>query len=170
MYIGELMKEIPIKSHHIKKAKKLAEDLGTLNNSITSGQGNLAGFVGEVVVAEILEAKHTNTYDSDLTWFNNITIDVKTKRTAVTPKDYYECSIAAYNTRQKCDLYAFCRVNANMDTLWFLGMIPKETYFKNARFLKKGDVDGDNNFVVKADCYNMEIKDIWEEFNKLIGL
>ena len=164
------MKEIPIKQYHIKKAKKLAEELGKLNNSITGGEGNLAGFVGEVVIAEIIEAEHNNTYDSDLTWFDNITIDVKTKRTTVAPKDYYECSIAAYNTKQKCDLYAFCRVNANLDTLWFLGMIPKETYFKKARFLKKGQVDGDNNFVVKADCYNMEIKDIWEEFKKLINL
>ena len=102
-------------------AKKLADELGELNNSITGGQGNLAGFVGEVVVAEIIEAEHNNTYDSDLTWFDNITIDVKTKRTTVAPKDYYECSIAAYNTKQKCDLYAFCRVNANLDTLWFLG-------------------------------------------------
>lgn len=163
------MKRITITQNHIQKAKTLANELGTLRNSITAGDGNLAGFVGEVVMAEVLDARHANTYDSDLLW-NDITIDVKTKRTTVAPKDYYECSIAAYNTKQNCDLYAFCRVNANMDTLWFLGMIPKETYFQKARFLKKGQVDGDNNFVVKADCYNMEIKDIWEEFKKLINL
>jgi len=163
------MKEIQILPHHIQKAKTLANELGTLRNSITAGDGNLAGFVGEVVMAEVLDACHSNTYDSDLLW-NDISIDVKTKRTTVAPKDYYECSIAAYNTKQKCDLYAFCRVNANMDTLWFLGMIPKETYFQKARFLKKGQVDGDNNFVVKADCYNMEIKDIWKEFKKLIDI
>ena len=164
------MKKIKIKQHHIDKAKLLAKELGTLNNSITRGEGNLAGFIGEVVVCEILEAEHNNTYDSDLTWIDGITIDVKTKRTTVEPKDYYECSIAAYNTKQNCDLYAFCRVSSNMDTLWFLGMIPKETYFKQSRFLKKGQVDGDNNFIVKADCYNMEIKDIWNSFQKLIGL
>lgn len=163
------MKRITITQNHIQKAKTLANELGTLRNSITAGDGNLAGFVGEVVMAEVLDARHANTYDSDLLW-NDISIDVKTKRTTVAPKDYYECSIAAYNTKQNCDLYAFCRVNANMDTLWFLGMIPKETYFQKARFLKKGQVDGDNNFVVRADCYNMEIKDIWEEFKKLINL
>lgn len=164
------MKKIKIKQHHIDKAKNLSNNLGILKNSITSGEGNIAGFIGEVVVAEFLEAEHNNTYDSDLTWLGNITIDVKTKRTTVEPKDYYECSIAAYNTKQNCDLYAFCRVNSELDTLWFLGMIPKETYFKNARFLKKGQLDGDNGFIVKADCYNMEIKYIWYELEKLIGL
>lgn len=163
------MKTIKIEQYHIDKAKALANDLGTLRNSITAGEGNLAGFLGEVIVAEIIDAEHNNTYDSDLTWFNNITVDVKTKRTTVEPKDYYECSIAAYNTTQQCDLYAFCRVSKDLSTLWFLGMIPKQTYFQNAKFLRKGQVDGDNGFVVKADCYNMSIKNIWEEFQKLLS-
>lgn len=162
------MIEVEVKPHHIEKAKVLAEEMGTLRNSITSGQGNLAGFIGEVILAEMLEAKQANTYDSDLMLDNGKTIDVKTKRTRCKPLGYYECSIAAYNTKQKCDFYAFCRVNNEMTKLWFLGMVDKGRYFEMSRFLKKGARDGDNGFVVKADCYNITIKDLWREFKALL--
>ena len=33
----------------------------------------------------------------------------------------------------------------------------KSDYFDDAKFLKKGQVDPDNNFKVKADCYNLPI-------------
>lgn len=161
------MKSIPIQQHHIDKASTLSKELGALKHSITDGDGNMAGFLGEVIVAEFLDAQHHNTYDYDLIW-GEARIDVKTKRTGVPPKDYYECSVAAYNTTQLCDMYAFCRISNDMRTLWFLGLIPKYTYFENARFLKKGQKDGDNNFTVKADCYNMSIRDIWYYFTELI--
>lgn len=162
------MIEVAIQPYHIEKAKRLADEMGTLNNSITSGEGNLAGFLGEVILAELLEAQHANTYDSDLRLDNGKTIDVKTKRTRCKPLDHYECSVAAYNTKQRCDFYAFCRVNNEMDTLWFLGMIEKNRYFEMSRFLKKGTRDGDNGFIVKADCYNITIKALWEEFKALL--
>jgi hypothetical protein len=38
----------------------------------------------------------------------------------------------------------------------------REEYFDTARFLKKGEKDGDNGFVVKADCYNVPIKDLYD--------
>ncbi len=38
--------------------------------------------------------------------------------------------------------------------------MPKKDYFKQATFLKKGDPNGDNGFIVKADCYNMIIRDL----------
>jgi hypothetical protein len=31
---------------------------------------------------------------------------------------------------------------------------------EQARFLKKGDLDGSNKFTVKADCWNMFYKDL----------
>ena len=162
------MIEVKIEQRHIDKAKELAKEMGTLRNSITSGQGNLAGFIGEVVLAEVLDAKQANTYDSDLLFDDGKTIDVKTKRTRCKPLDYYECSIAAYNTKQRCNYYAFCRVNNDMDTLWFLGLVEKGRYFEMSRYLKKGAQDGDNGFVVKADCYNITIKDLWKEFKALL--
>jgi len=84
-------------------------------------------------------------------------IDVKTKQTTVAPLPHYECSVAAFNTRQKCDAYAFVRVLKDLSVGWFLGVSEKDQYFNTATFMKKGDIDPSNNFTVRADCYNLRI-------------
>jgi hypothetical protein len=43
---------------------------------------------------------------------------------------------------------------------WVLGWYDKDAYFKNARKLTKGDFDGDNGFIVKADCHNLQISQL----------
>ena len=101
--------------------------------------------------------------DYDLVLDDGTTVEVKTKKTTVKPKDYYECSVAKYNTKQKCDYYAFVRVLDTKENGWFLGVMPKEKYFINAKFLKAGTRDGDNGFLVKADCYNLAISQLQEK-------
>ena len=91
------MRHIKITNKHIKLAEKMSKSMGTLNNSITKGQGNIVGFLGEIIVAEYLDIILDNTYDYDLI-YKNKKIDVKSKRVTTPPKDYYECSIAALNT------------------------------------------------------------------------
>jgi len=44
--------------------------------------------------------------------------------------------------------------------------MPKKKYFKNARFLKKGTTDGDNGFLVRADCYNVPISGLQKQIGK----
>jgi len=151
----------------LSRATKKAEEMGKLNNSITSGQGNIAGFVGEEIARQILGGTERNTYDYDLVTANGLTVDVKTKRTTVAPKDYYECSVAAFNTKQKCDYYAFVRVHNDLKSAWFLGIYPKAKYFEDAAFLRKGDVDPSNNFTVKADCYNLPINRLMESVHEV---
>ena len=141
------------------KARELAKEMGHIRNSITKGKGNFAGFLAEVVVAELLGVTRSPTKDYDLTLNDGRTVDVKTKRTTVVPKPYYDCSIAATSTHQGCDLYIFTRYMEG-GALYVLGDCSKEDYFKRARFLKKGDKDGDNGFVVKADCYNLPIAEL----------
>jgi hypothetical protein len=142
----------------------MASDLGLLRNSITKGSGNIAGFLGEIVVGDHIKAEQANTYDYDLILPPSVSVDVKTKRTGVCPKEYYDCSVAAYNTSQACDYYAFTRVLNDYSKLWFIGLIPKLKYYEMARHLRKGERDGDNGFIVKADCYNLTIKEIWEYY------
>jgi hypothetical protein len=38
--------------------------------------------------------------------------------------------------------------------------MPKEEYFEKAKFMKKGQYDPDNNYEVRADCYNLYIEDL----------
>lgn len=141
-------------------AEKKSEEMGTLNNSITGGEGNVAAFIGEYAVKKVYGGKIVNTYDYDILLDDGTRIEVKTKRTTVPPKPFYECSIAEYNTRQKCDFYAFTRVDMEQKIVYVLGCYKKESYLSEARYLKKGMVDGTNNFKVKADCWNMEIRNL----------
>jgi hypothetical protein len=46
----------------------------------------------------------------------------------------------------------------------------KKNFFKRAKFLQKGQVDGDNRFKVKSDCYNVKISELQTAKSKrLIG-
>tara|TARA_R100000935_G_scaffold28738_1_gene49141 strand:- start:6 stop:482 length:477 start_codon:yes stop_codon:yes gene_type:complete len=156
------MKQITISQGMIDAARKKSNDMGLLKNSITGGGGNVAGFLGEDCARIILGGKEANTYDYDLKLEDGRTVDVKTKRTTVPPKRYYECSVAEFNTRQKCDYYAFVRVHNDLHTAWFLGVYPKDKYYDDATYLRKGEVDPSNNFTVKSNCYNMAISALEE--------
>ena len=167
------MIEVEITDNMKKRAWKRAREMGELNNSITKGDGNIAGFLGEEVANEVLHGIISNTYDYDIiTGLGNgevheqgqlTTWDVKTKRCTSPPKGFYECSIAEYNTKQKCDCYVFVRIEnikGRWGRAWVLGWMDKSEYLKKAVRLKKGDIDDSNGFVVKANCYNMKIKDL----------
>lgn len=154
------MIEVPINDMMILAARDKAVEMGKLRNSITSGEGNIAGFVGEMIAQMVLGGEITNTYDYDLVLPEGVKVDVKTKRTSVPPLPNYDCSVAAYNTKQKCDYYCFVRVHNTFARGWFLGVYPKDKYFEDARYLKAGEVDPANNFTVKANCYNMAIQDL----------
>tara|TARA_R100000687_G_C6386637_1_gene135278 strand:+ start:165 stop:659 length:495 start_codon:yes stop_codon:yes gene_type:complete len=150
------MKLINITDKDIKEAKLLANSMGKLRNSITKGQGNVHGFLGEIITSKFLKSKLSNTYDYDII-HNNLKIDVKTKRVTTPPRDYYECSVASLNTKQLCDIYVFTRVLKDMTKGWLLGYINKKDYFDKAVLLKRGDIDPSNNWKVKTDCYNLPI-------------
>ena len=59
------------------RARKKAIDMGRIANSITNGGGNLAGFIGEIVVTDYIKAKEQNTYDYDIVDKVGNKIDVK---------------------------------------------------------------------------------------------
>jgi len=168
------MIEIKITEQMKQRAWRKARSMGKLKNSITSGEGNIAGFLGEEVANEIINGIVSNTYDYDIlyeTASSKIKYDVKTKRCTSEPKPFYECSVAAYNTKQECDRYAFVRVeykNGKWGRAWLLGWLAKEDYFRNAHELRKGQVDPSNGFRVKANCYNVAISDL-KKFRKKKG-
>ena len=160
------MVEVPITAQMIKNATEKATELGELNNSITKGDGNFAGFLGEEIALKIIGGRLENTSHYDLIDDKGQTWDVKTKRCTSAPKGYYECSVADYNTIQKCDNYAFVRIEFKNDRptrAWFLGGYIKKNYYRDARFLRAGDYDPDNNYTVKADCYNLPINKLYQK-------
>jgi len=111
-------------------------------------------------VNNYINAKEQNTYDYDIVDLVGNKIDVKTKRCNSEPKPHYDCSIAAHGTKQKCDMYVFVRVLNNFSKGWILGKITKDDYFSKAKYHKKGDLDDDNKFRYKTNCYNVKISDL----------
>lgn len=154
------MQEVVITDEMLVEARAKSVEMGRLNNSITRGSGNLAGFIGEEIAAYVLNGTSQNTYDYDLVLPDGSKIDVKTKRTSVKPLPHYECSVAKLNTKQDCDYYAFVRVMNDLSVGWFLGVYPKEKYYEDAVFLNKGDKDPSNGYTVKSSCYNLPISSL----------
>ena len=100
------MMEIVITNNMRNKAHKKAKEMGVLYKSITRGKGNVFGFLGEEIARKVLGGEENNTRDYDLI-ISNKKIDVKTKKTSVTPKSNYECSVADVTRKQDCDYFAF---------------------------------------------------------------
>ena len=150
------MIEVEITADMLLKARVKTSDMGRIHGSITRGRGTLAGFIGEAIAQQVLGAEETNTFQYDLTLPNGKTVDVKTKRTSVKPKPYYECSVS--ETRpQECDYYAFVRVKDDLTIGWYLGNKSSKEYLDKADRLEKGERYGDNNFLCRASCFNMAI-------------
>jgi hypothetical protein len=157
------MLKVEITDRMKKVAKEKAEEMGELKNSILKGQGNVTGFLGEEIIKSFLSARSSNTKDYDIS-YKKKKYDIKTKLTSKEPLPEYDCSIAAYNTVQKCDGYIFVRIQKdkedNLICGWILGWMDKEAYFQNAEYWPKGKIDPSNGYRVKASCYNIKIKDL----------
>ena len=156
------MIEVNVTNDMFVKAREKAIEVGRLNNSILNGGGNLAGFIGEQIVLQVLGGDWLNTYEYDLI-IDGHKVDVKTKQTSVVPLPHYECSITEYNAKQDCDYYAFTRVKKDFSVGWYLGAMKKADYFYEAKYLKKGEVDPSNNYTVRATCYNLAIDKLKEK-------
>jgi hypothetical protein len=151
--------EVPVKTEWFTQARKESVAMGRLRESITSGAGNVAGFLGEIVVQSVIGGERKNTFDYDLIKPPHL-IDIKTKRCTSAPQPHYACSIAAYNPNQRCTTYVFTRVlETNYKTCWILGYIDKDEYFKVATLCRKGEVDPTDTrgWRFKADCFNLPI-------------
>lgn len=156
------MIEVVPTREQIIEARREAGNLGPIAGSILGGQGNVIGFLGEIIVRDLTGYKQVNTADYDLFMEQGgRRIDVKTKRCKSQPQPYYDCSVAAHGTKQDCDDYVFVRVHNNLSRAWILGTIPKVEYFNRAKRYQKGDLDESNGYVVKADCYNLKISELW---------
>lgn len=161
-----MIKVVPTEDQ-IKRAKELFE-FKALNNSITKGDGNIAGALGEVIVCDHYKATHQNTYDYDLIIQSKdgepFSVDVKTKRISpnITPQPTWFASVAAYNIKQRCDYYCFVGLATDFSMAYIYGFIQKDNFYKQSYFGKKGELDpyGNGTWTFRADCYNLFIKDL----------
>ena len=175
---------IPHTQEMIDTAFRKAAKLGALNNSITQGQGNAAGYLGEEAVASYLAAKIVSSeegiqkYNHDLLLYDmqcpeGIRAEVKTKRRTVEPQEHYEVSVAQTSLHQKPDIYIFVSLQfktklnlksgvkyKDLQNIWLVGQKAPKEFLNHAHSRKwnKGEVDQSNNFVTKTPMHNLAIK------------
>lgn len=163
------MIEVPITEAMRKVAKKKAEALGKLKNSIKKGEGNITGFLGEMAANKILKGRIVSgtSFDFDITTKDEKTWEVKTKSRSVAPRPDYNATVCAKNTKQKCDNYVFVSLcpMENPTKAYIMGWIDKDSFYKKSFYLKKGQYDPGTPWPAKEDCYNMK----YSELNKFDG-
>ena len=146
----------------ILKAKRLY-DFKKLCNSITEGQSQIYGALGEVMVMNFFKLYYENveyvgSYDFDIK-INGKKIDVKTIKTDKEPSKDFNANISAFNITQKTDFYLWCSVAENMKYGYIIGYLEKDEFYKIAQIKKKGEIDW-GNWMFKSDTYTTQIKNI----------
>lgn len=155
--------EVLVTPNQYDRAEKRAKELGILKNSITRGQSNGWGMLGEEVIRDLLQCTDSDDiYNYDLKTPSGMKLEIKTKKTSMKkrPQGHFECSVCNHNSRQKCDAYVFVRVSTEIPKAWICGYKTKEKFMKEARYFKKGDTDPSNGYKVHASCYNMNISEL----------
>lgn len=152
------MIEFSVSEKVLKKAEEKAYDMGTFRGSILNGKGNVSGFIGEIILADILNAEIQNTFDYDLVMQDGSKIDVKTQTVKSVPRPYYECNVNEHSIKQRCDYYAFTRLHSNLSKGWYLGKISKGKFLDVAKYCKAGSASA--NFIFKLNCYTIPIKEL----------
>jgi len=169
------MTKLPFKPWMIEEAREKAQSLGSINNSITKGGGNIAGYLAEIALNEYIKGENLSCskgrlkYDFDLLKGQN-KIEVKTKRRTVDPEPHYEVSIATTSEHQRPDFYAFISITFakkrgkgksatyhGLKNIWLCGFLSREEFFSKAKFIRKGELDPSNGFICHQDMYNLPI-------------
>lgn len=142
-------------------AKEQALALGKLPGSMTHGERNEHGLLGEILVCNYMGAKieHTNHYDMVK---NGHRIEVKTKCCAFKPELDYEVDVIARINEPQCDYYAFVRMLTDKSKAWFLGGISKEAFYKQSIFRAKGERNPDrpDGWKQHIDSYCLKIREL----------
>jgi hypothetical protein len=160
------MKKIYITPEQIEEAKDLY-NFKCLKNSITNGESQLHGALGELIAMQVLDLRDNHVdyvghYDYDLIC-NGKKIDVKTIKSNHEPKDDYNANISAFNHTQQTDYYLWCYVSLDMTYGYVIGYLEKDEFYRIAELKKKGEIDyGDWTF--KSDTYTTKIKNL-KKFN-----
>jgi hypothetical protein len=155
------MIEVNVPDKLINQAWERSKKLGVLKNSITRGEGNVAGYIGQMLIKLFLDGDDIDDYDFDVLK-DNIRYEVKTKRCKFKPKPEYACSVCEKNARQDCDYYVFVRITNDYKTAWILGKKKAKDYLKESKYCEKGKVDPDSDlgWTFKENCYNLKINQL----------
>lgn len=182
----------------VTEAQCRAQKMGVLRNSFMAGSGSVAGFAAERGLTEVLKALKfdaeiaddfqydvrvrsrnlTHSSDGDTNKRPFTKLELKTKTTTAQPLATYENSVSDFNAQQAADVYVFLRVQWDArdqlhrgGRLWFCGFLQCVEFKKRARFVKKGQLDGDNGYVCRSNCWSLPIDQCgsWSDFVQFLS-
>jgi hypothetical protein len=146
----------PVTREMFEDAKRTMLDR-VLYNSLTNGEGNLAGRVGELMYLKIFGGTPDVTNRKyDITATSGYTVDIKTARCDSVPQYHFNANVFATSDHQTSDALYFMRVTNDYTKCYPLGLICRPDYYREAPQHKKGDFDGPN-FKYKADGRHIQI-------------
>lgn len=156
------MIEIDITREQIEKAEELFS-FRNLKNSITKGESQIYGALGEIVVLDYykqygVHSEYVGSFDYDIIIANK-KVDVKTKKVNNPPQMDHNATIPAVNTFQKTDIYYFVYVLSDMTKAYLIGWLYKEEFFNKAELKRSGEVDR-LGWTFKTDTYVTQLKNL----------
>jgi len=157
--------QIKIRSKNLQRAQNRSKNFTGSKSTFSKGS-HIYGFLSEEIFLDNFGGELIDNRDFDI-WVEGLgAIDLKTKVCTSAPKPEYSCSVASYQMKNKCDYYAFFRTMKDKSYTWFLGIISKDRFLKEAEFIKKGTRDG--GFVHRVDTYSIPISKL-ESFHEVCG-
>ena len=104
--------EAPFTEEMVKSARTKAKNLGKINNSILKGKGNFAGYLGEEIVANYIQAEIISNNEGEEKYNHDLIkggkkIEVKSKRRTVPPRDHYDASVAETSASKTRHIYFY---------------------------------------------------------------
>ena len=166
------MKIIPHNRQMLKEAREWASSVGGIKNSITKGEGNIAGRLGELAVSKYLGVPIEDAVDYDLI-YKGERLEVKTIRRSVPPKPSYAANVSISSAHQSPDRYVFVSIEydkrvkgkyVKLLNVWLCGDKDAEEYMEQAYLEKRGKTNPFTGFVALRDQYVVEIKDLDQSF------
>lgn len=157
------MIEIKYTNDQLERADHLY-DFHNIKNSITQGESQIWGALGEVIIMDMYKVKYEGVADYDCI-INGHKVDVKTKKTSVEPRPDYNCSIVGTSVHQKCDYYFFLRINTELPVAYLMGWMPRKDFLTKASFNLKGEKETPI-FDFREDCFNLPMSDV-NPFSKI---
>jgi len=145
----------------LELAKQYATKIGSLNKSITNGEINNQGALGELAVRTYLglENKLESTYDYDFI-YNGKKVEVKTMGTNFIPNNTYLCAINKNSSFQQCDIYVFCFLNNKTKKVYIAGWIEKDLFYNKCYYQEKNKPFLSLTSGLKEDQYLVSINEL----------
>ena len=150
--------EIAITKDMIELARKRADDIGRLKNSVSKGEHVIYGTLFEVMIQKFTGCDYIGDYNYDL-FYKGKRLEAKVKPCRKMPTIDYACTVYTFNDKQDTDWYVFGRILRDMSKGWILGYIEKDLFFKKCHFTPEGIKEG-GTLTTQAPAWTMDIKDL----------